>query len=90
MYVVKCVYIFLCQNIKWTDEQLIEAVKTSISIRETLIKLNLVPTGQNYKVVQKRIKELQLDNSHFLKRPFKNKTLYYVAPKPLEEILGTK
>lgn len=73
---------------KWTDEQLIEAVKTSISIRETLIKLNLVPTGQNYKVVPKRIKELQLDNSHFLgKGHLKNKTHNYVAPKPLEEIL---
>lgn len=50
---------------KWTDEQLIEAVKQSRSIRQVLIKLSLNATGQNYRAVPKKIKELNLDSSHF-------------------------
>jgi len=49
----------------YTDEQFIEAVRTSTSIRQVLSKLNLKEAGGNYKVSQKRIKTLNLDDSHF-------------------------
>ncbi|MCZ2224795.1 MAG: HNH endonuclease [Chitinophagales bacterium] len=53
-------------NRTWTDEQLIEAVKNSFNISQTLNKLGLnkKSTG-NYKTIKLRIKELNLDTSHF-------------------------
>lgn len=52
----------------WTEDQLITAVKESISIRQVLIKLGLYATGANYKAVPRIIKELKLDTTHFLGR----------------------
>src|SRR5260221_724516 len=49
----------------WTDEQLIEAVRTSFSYRAVIKKLRLIPAGGNYAQVQKRIAELRLDVAHF-------------------------
>ena len=49
----------------WTDEQIREAVKSSLSIREVLFKINLSPTGGNYKQFYKYIEELEIDISHF-------------------------
>lgn len=40
-------------------------VKESFSIREVLIKCGLHPVGGNYRIFKKRIKDLQLDTSHF-------------------------
>lgn len=42
---------------KWTDEQLIEAVKTSLSYAEVMRKLGLKAAGSNYDTVKKKIKE---------------------------------
>ena len=50
---------------KYTDEQFIEAVKESFSVRECLNKLNLRQTGGNYKQFKNRVKILNLDISHF-------------------------
>lgn len=49
----------------WTNEQLIEAVKTSTSKRQVLNKLGLREAGGNYKQLDVYIKELNLDNTHF-------------------------
>lgn len=48
-----------------TDKTFIDAVSKSVSIRGLLIMLGLAPKGGNYKTVQKRIKNLELDTSHF-------------------------
>lgn len=51
----------------WTDNQLREAVKSSISISEIVKKLGLSPTGAgNWRTVENRIKDLNIDTSHFL------------------------
>ena len=42
----------------YTDNQFIEAVKTSTSIRQVLSKLGLKEAGGNYKVAQQRIEKL--------------------------------
>jgi hypothetical protein len=42
----------------YTDEQFVEAVKTSTSIRQVLFKLGLKEAGGNYKVAQSRMKQL--------------------------------
>ena len=40
---------------KYTDDDFAIAVKTSISISQTLKKLNLKPSGGNYVVAKRRI-----------------------------------
>jgi hypothetical protein len=42
----------------YTDNQFIEAVKTSTSVRQVLSKLGLKEAGGNYKVAQQRIEKL--------------------------------
>ena len=49
----------------WTDEQLIEAVRTSYSYRGVITKLKLIPAGGNYDQVRRRIHVLGLATEHF-------------------------
>ena len=50
---------------KWTDEQLIEAVKNNVSIASVARCLNLKPSGSNYDTIHTKIKLLKLNTSHF-------------------------
>lgn len=50
---------------KYTDEQLVNAIKNSGSIRQVLQRIGLVPAGGNYETVHRKIRELSLDTSHF-------------------------
>jgi len=50
---------------KYTLQQLIEAVKESSSIRETLTKLNVMPMGGNYDIFRKAVKIYNIDTTHF-------------------------
>lgn len=74
---------------KYTEEQLEEAVKTSYSLRQVLLKLNVIPAGGNYQTLNKAIKYFELDTSHFTGQLWsKGKTL---APKrKLEDYLSNK
>lgn len=74
---------------KYTEEELIEAVKESTSLRQVLIKLNVKAAGGNYEVLKKAIKYLELDTSHFTGQLWnKGKT---IGPKvPIEEYLSNK
>lgn len=49
----------------YTLEEFIDAVKNSFSIAQVLNKLNKIPSGGNYKIVKFKIKQLNLDISHF-------------------------
>jgi len=49
----------------YTKEQFIIAVNESPSIRQVLIKLNLKPSGGNYRCIKTLIQRLNLDSSHF-------------------------
>lgn len=73
---------------KWSDENLIHAIQNSFSIRQVLQKLSLVEAGGNYQQVQKRIKELGLDISHFTGKGW-NKNLKFqpFSITPLADIL---
>lgn len=51
---------------KYTDEQFIQAVKESNTLRQALSKLNLRGAGGNYYCAKDRIKQLNIDTSHFL------------------------
>lgn len=73
---------------KWTNDQLVEACKTSKSIRQVLSKLNLKEAGGNYSVIKRKIADRSIDISHFTGQIW-NKGLKF-SPKPhksLNEIL---
>ena len=50
---------------KYSEKQLIEAVKNSTSMRQVLQKLGVAPYGGNYDVLKKAIKCYRLETSHF-------------------------
>jgi hypothetical protein len=75
----------------WTDEQLVEAVRTSFSIRQVIARLNLVPAGGNYVQIKHAMTRLGLDTTHFKGRGW-NKGTRYTLPhvrRQLEDILVT-
>ena len=74
---------------KWTIEQFIEAVKTSLSYAEVMRKLGLKPSGGNYSTVKRFIAELNLDTSHMTGAAWNQGERYrpIQQAKPLEEIL---
>lgn len=51
---------------KWTNEELILAVKTSKNYSEVLRKLGLKVLGGSYRTVQNRCRTLQLNTDHFI------------------------
>ena len=73
---------------KSSDAEFIEAVKTSNSIREALIKLNLKAAVGNYQCFHKRIKELNLSIDHFIDPKEWNKGKKFSPKKSLEEYLN--
>lgn len=73
---------------KYSDEQLIQAVKDNKSYAGVMRQLGLIPAGGNYRTVKKKIAELNLDTSHFTGKGW-NVGLKF-KPKqaqPLSEIL---
>ena len=57
--------IFIYMNIKYTKERLTEVVSECESFRQVLKKLGLKEAGGNYANIQKRIKQFDIDTSHF-------------------------
>ena len=73
---------------KSSDAEFIDAVKTSNSIRETLIKLNLKAAGGNYQCFHKRIKELNISIDHFIDPKEWNKGKKFAPKRSLKEYLN--
>lgn len=71
---------------KYTEEEFIDAVKSSTSIRQVLNKLGLKEAGGNYSITKTRIKNLELDTSHFRGQAW-NKGKKLGPKKPIEELL---
>lgn len=74
---------------KWTDEQFIEAVNSSLSYAQVLEKLGLKAAGGNYDTVKRKIQELHLDISHMTGQAWNQGERYrnFSSAKPLSEIL---
>jgi hypothetical protein len=73
---------------RYTDEQLIEAVQSSTSIRQVLAKLGLVEAGGNYSIVKRKIQSLDLCIAHFTGKGWKKGNIKpVISPRPLSEIL---
>lgn len=75
------------KNRSWTDEQLIEAVKTSTSVRQCVLKVGLKEAGENTKNVILHIKRLNLDTSHFLGKGQKGSTHDSLKRCTVEEMM---
>jgi len=76
------------KNINWnrysyTEKQLREAIATSTSIRQVLIKLDLSNKGAIYKIIYNVINVLNIDTKHFCRQ--RNKTK--IAKIPLEKLM---
>jgi hypothetical protein len=74
---------------RWTDDDLERAVAASQSYAQTIRALGLVPAGGNYDAVQRKIRELGIDTSHFNRTAWnKGKQGFVpVPPLPLERVL---
>lgn len=76
------------KNRKYTNEQFVEAVASSTSIRQVLGKLGLKQAGGNYASTKDRIKFLNLDTSHFKGQAWnKGMKIPSQNQRSLEEIL---
>jgi len=74
---------------KYTEEQLKEAVKASLSYRQVLEKLNIIPAGGNYQTLKKAISFLKLNTSHFTGRAW-NKGRTFAPKRPISDYLSNE
>ena len=74
---------------KYTEEQLREAIRTSVSIREALQKLNIKAAGGNYYIFQKAVNFFKIDTSHFNGQNITGRKLPQ-RRKPIEDYLTNK
>jgi len=77
-------------KLKHTDQEFLDLIKTSTSIRDLIKNLGLIPAGGNYQTVNRRIKTLQADVSHFtgmLWSKGKKLPAKYHRLQPLKDIL---
>lgn len=73
---------------RYSDLQLIEAVRSSNSIRQVLEKIGLAEAGGNYSIVKRRIQRLELSTVHFTGQGWKKGNKSPLVPaKSLSEIL---
>lgn len=72
---------------RYTEEDrptVVEAVASSVSIRQALMKMGLAPKGGNYATFKRLVERWDLDTSHFLGR---TQGLVPYEKKPIEEFL---
>jgi hypothetical protein len=73
----------------YTEDQFREAVSTSLSVRQALCKLNIIPAGGNYRTFHNFVKRYRIDTSHFTGMLWsKGKKLGYVRPLSDYTVLG--
>lgn len=74
----------------WTDDELVEAVKASASVREVIKKLGLIPAGGNYVQVKAGILRLKLKSSHFKGQGWNKGKTYHTSTRSTLEFLLVK
>lgn len=75
-------------GLTWTDEQLKAAVATSRSYAQAIRTVGLIPAGGNYDQIQRRIKELGIDTTHFTGKGWNVGRQFDPRPaRPLSDVL---
>lgn len=75
--------------LKYTEQELRDAVANNTSIRQTLISLGIAGQGGNYRTIQKAIKHFNIDDSHFRGQGWsKGKT--FTPKRPIESYLSNE
>jgi 5-methylcytosine-specific restriction endonuclease McrA len=78
----------MSRRTSYTDAQLRDAVEHATSIADLLRLVGLVPRGGNYETIRRKIRELQLDTSHFVGKGWRKGSQRPVTPaRSLEEVL---
>jgi hypothetical protein len=73
---------------RYTDQDIIDAVRASFSIAQVLKLLGLRPTGANYKGLHAQFARLGIDTAHFTGQGhLRGKTHSWTPKRPLAEIL---
>lgn len=72
---------------KYTESQLREAVKASLSIRQTLEKLGLAPAGGNYNTFNRAVKLFGIDVSHFTGQGWSKGKKLERNKRPIEDFI---
>ena len=75
---------------KYPEEELVEAIRTSRSIRQALMKVGIAPYGGNYATVRMLIEKYHIDTSHMTGQGWNKGDILGLAlfnTIPLEEIL---
>lgn len=73
----------------YSKEQITEVIANSISIRQVIKKLGLIPAGGNYATVKRYIELYSIDTSHF-KGQGHNKGKTFGPKRPLDDYLSNK
>lgn len=72
----------------YTDQQLRDAVASSRSIRQTLLKLGIKAEGGNYRTIRREIDRLKIDLRHFEGQGWRRGVTKPISPRrPLETVL---
>jgi hypothetical protein len=74
---------------KYTEKELRDAVKSSCSLRQTLIKLNIKPAGGNYETLKKAINFFSIDTNHF-KGKSSNRGRKFGPRRDIDDYLSNK
>ena len=73
----------------YSENDLRIAVASSASLRQVLQKLNIIAAGGNYQTTNKRIKNLNIDTSHFTQQSW-SKGKIFGPKRPIEDYLSNK
>jgi len=74
---------------KYTNQNVMDAIASSTSIRQVLSKLGLREAGGNYKSIKNLIAKLDIDISHLTGKGWK-KDKTFGPKKPIEDYLSNK
>jgi hypothetical protein len=78
----------LAMKRRYTDQQVIDAVRVSYSIAQVLRLLSLSPTGANYRAAHSHFVRLRLDTSHFTGQGhLRGRSHSWTPMRPLADIL---
>ena len=65
-----------------TDDEFRQAVAKSLSVRQVLSRIGLVPAGGDYKTVHARIAKVGLDTTHFMGAAWNQGARYRILGQP--------